>query len=210
MSTQRFGAAGRSPEFDLFAFDRYDRWALTAILGLTSVGAFAVNLARPLVGWAQGGDLRVPFVSDIAVSVLDGTELRHGPGSYDAIIPDPTATQRVLDLLPGLGWLALIVAGCWILLKVMDDVGKGDPFQPRNVRRLRVLAALIIAGWPLMAIFQDVAASLIIRSLDLGDPGLEPSFHLQFVPLFVGLVVALLAEAFKTGSRLRDDTDGLV
>ena len=30
------------------------------------------------------------------------------------------------------------------------------------------------------------------------------------MPMLAGLVVAMLAEAFKAGSRLRDDVDGLV
>ncbi len=208
MSTQTSGTAARKPKRDLLTFDRHDRWGLAALLGLASLGAVATTVVTPLVGWLQGGDLRVPFSSDIAVPVLDGMGLQHGPGDYDLIIPDPTATQRILDLIPGLGWLALIVAGCWILLRVMGDIGRGDPFAPDNVRRLRVLAVLVAIGWPVLAGLRFIASFVITTGLGLGNIGL--AFTVPFVPLVVGVVVALLAEAFKAGSRLRDDVDGLV
>ena len=36
------------------------------------------------------------------------------------------------------------------------------------------------------------------------------TIELPWVALVAGMVVAMLAEAFKAGSRLRDDVDGLV
>lgn len=208
MSTPTDGAAAPTPRRDVLAFDRYDRWGLAALLGLVAVGAVATTVVRPLVGWAQEGDVSVPLISDIEVPALDGTGLRHGPGDYDVIIQDPTVGQRVLDLLPGLGWLVLVVVGCWIVLKVMGDIGRGDPFQPRNVRRMRALAVLLVIGWPVLAALQAMASFAITTDLGLGDLG--QTFTFPFLPMLVGLVVALLAEAFKAGSRLRDDVDGLV
>lgn len=208
MSTSTPGATGPGPKRDRLAFDRYDRGGLAALLGLISIGAVATTVAAPLAGWVQGRDLRVPYFSDIEVPALEGTGLGHGPGNYDLIIPDPTAIQRVLDLLPGLGWLVLVLAGCWIVLKVMGDIGRGDPFQPRNVRRLRGLAGLLVIGWPVLAGLEVLASFVITTGLDLGDLG--QTFTVPLLPMLVGLVVALLAEAFNAGSRLRDDVDGLV
>jgi hypothetical protein len=210
MSTPTPGTAGPGPRRDLLAFDRYDRWGLAALLGLISVGAVAAAVVGPLTGWIQGRALRVPFFSDIEVPALDGTGLSHGPGDYDVIIHDPTVLQRVLDLLPGLGWLVLVLACCWIVLKVMDDIGRGDPFQPGNVRRLRVLALLLVIGWPVLVSLQVMASLAVTADLGLDDLGPRAGFTFPFLPVLVGVVVALLAEAFKAGSRLRDDVDGLV
>jgi hypothetical protein len=210
MTTPTTGATTPRDKRDRLAFDRYDRWGLAALLALISVGAVMAYVVGPLVAWAQGGELRVPFFSKIEVPVLDGTGLGHGLGDYDVIIPDPTNQQRVLDLLPGLAWLLLIVAGCWIVLRVMGAIGRGDPFQPRNVSRLRALAVLLVIGWPVVASLQAVVAFAILADLDLEEVGPRAAFTLPVLPILVGLVVALLAQAFKVGSRLRDDVDGLV
>ncbi|MEZ5094834.1 MAG: DUF2975 domain-containing protein [Nocardioides sp.] len=195
---------------DWLTFDRYDRWGLAGLLGLISVGAVAAYVVAPLARWASGSGLRVPFFSEVDVPALEGTGLRHGLGDYHVVIPDPTAGQRLLDLLPGLGWLALALACCWLVLRVMGDIGRGDPFQPGNVRRLRLLAALLVLGWPVVASLEAMTAFAILAELDLEGVGPRAAFTFPLLPMLVGVVVALLAEAFKAGSRLRDDVDGLV
>lgn len=198
------------PARDRLAFDRYDRWGLGALLGLFSAGAVAATVVAPLVAWARGSDLRVPFFSRVEVPALDSSGLRPGQGTYDLIVADAAPHLRVLDLLPGLGWLALIMTGSWIVLRVMGDVGQGDPFQQHNVRRLRILAGLLVLGCPVVASLQPVVTMAMLADLDLGDLTARAAFELPAFAMLVGVVVALLAEAFKAGGRLRDDVDGLV
>ncbi len=64
--------------------------------------------------------------------------------------------------------------------------------------------------WGLVFLLGAVAVLVLLGSLDLG--GLDVSFGLDlpWVPVLAGMVIAMLAEAFKAGSRLRDDVDGLV
>lgn len=210
MDDQTAGAPASRRERDVFAFDRADRWSLAVVLGLVSIVAAVTTVVGPLAGWAKGEALRVPFFSEVDVPALSGTGLGHGLGEYDLIIPDPTTAQRLLDLVPGLAWLALVVAACWLVLRVMGDVGRADPFQLRNVRRLRQLAALLAIGWPVLWIAQATIAFAILTDLDLGDVGPRAMVTFPLLPVLVGLVVALLAEAFKAGIRLREDVDGLV
>ncbi len=203
-------AAAATPRRDLLAFDRADRWGLAALLGLVSAGAFVGHVVVPLVGWASGGSLRVPFFSPVVVPALEGTGVGHGEADYDVVIAGPSVGMRLLDLLTGLVWLALVAAGCWLLLRVLTDIGRGDPFRPGNVRRLRAIAGLLVVGWPVAAGLQSVVAVALLADVDLGDLGPRATFTLPLVPMLVGLTVALLAEAFRAGSRLRDDVDGLV
>jgi hypothetical protein len=195
---------------DWLAFDRSDRVGLALLMVLVALGAAVTWLVRPLVEWAGGDALAVPFFSKVEVPGLAGTGLGHRGGRYDLLVPDPTTGQRLLDLLPGLGYLAIVVVAGYLLLRIMGDIGRGDPFRPHNVRRLRGLAALVALGWPIVFFAELTCRFTILTGLDLGDLGPRAAFDLPVVPVLVGTTIALVAEAFKAGSRLRDDVDGLV
>ena len=50
----------------------------------------------------------------------------------------------------------------------------------------------------------------LLSDVDLGGLGLSVVLDIPWPWFIAGMVVALLAEAFKAGSRLRDDVEGLV
>ena len=89
-------------------------------------------------------------------------------------------------------------------------MASGDPFGPLNVTRLRIVAAALYSACRWSTYSRCSSTRWCSVPSDLG--GLDPSFRLEipWVPMLAGLVVAMLAEAFKAGSRLRDDVDGLV
>lgn len=195
---------------DWMAFDRTDRWGLAILLGLVVVAAAVVDVVLPLLRWGAGDGIPLPFLSTVTVPELDAAGTSYGVASYDVTLADPSPAQRVLDLLPGLLTFGLIAAGCWLIIAVMATIASGDPFVAANVRRLRLLAALLLIG-PMVVLFVDLPVhGALLGSMDLG--GLDPAVSLELAwPSFIaGMVVALLAEAFKAGSRLRDDVEGLV
>ena len=144
----------------------------------------------------------MPFFSQVEVPGLAGTGLGHRDARYDLLVDDPTASQRLLDLLPGLGYLVIVVLAGYLVLRVMRDIGRGDPFRPHNVRRLRALAALLAFGWPVVVFAEVTCRFTLVSGLDLGDLGPRAAFDVPVLPLVVGITVALVAEAFKAGSRL--------
>lgn len=203
-------APEHEPRRDWFTFDRSDRWGLGILLGLVLVAAAVVDVVLPLLRWAAGEGIPVPFLSDVTVPELDAAGTTYGVAAYDVTLADPSTTQRVLDLVPGLLVVGLIATGCWLVIAVMGTIASGDPFVGANVRRLRQLAALLLIG-PIVVFFVDLPVNgALLSSVELG--GLDPATFLEPAwPAFIaGMVVALLAEAFKAGSRLRDDVDGLV
>lgn len=210
MNTSTPREAPQSARRDWLAFDRSDRVGLALLMVLVALGAAVTWLVRPLVEWAGGDALAVPFFSKVDVPGLAGTGLSHRDAHYDLLVQDPTTRQRLLDLLPGLGYLAIVLVAGYLLLRIMGDIGRGDPFQPHNVRRLRGLAALLALGWPIVFFAELTCRFTILTELDLGDLGPRAVFDLPVVPVVVGTAIALVAEAFKAGSRLRDDVDGLV
>jgi hypothetical protein len=195
---------------DRLAFDRSDRIGLVALLVAVVLGAAVTCLVVPVVSWVRGTALSVPFTSAVEVPGLDGTGLRWRAASYDLLVDDPSTRQRLLDLLPGLGYLAVVAAACWLVLRIIGDIGREDPFPPHNVRRLRVLAALLAFGWPVVFFAEATCRFTILTGLDLGDLGPRTSFTVPVLVVVAGVALALLAEAFKAGSRLRDDVEGLV
>jgi len=132
------------------------------------------------------------------------------PDNFDVIVRvrDASASQirwvAARDLVPGV----LIVAALWLLRQLLVSVRDGDPFSEENVRRLRVLGLIILAGVPLATLVASWCTSELAGSAHLPSAGI----HLS-IPggVFVGgLGAFVLAEVFAVGVRLRVDLDGTV
>ncbi|MBK6873226.1 MAG: DUF2975 domain-containing protein [Kineosporiaceae bacterium] len=195
---------------DRLAFDRWDRLGLAALLALVALAAIARSVVQPLAAWARGQELTVPYVSSITVPPLDAVGTRYGEGRYDLRLDDPTTTQRLIDLAPGLLLLVLILTACWLVFRLMRDIGRGEPFAPRNVARLRLLAAVLALGVPVEFVARGMSTMAMLSNADLGSLNPAGQVELPWLSVLAGMCLALLAEAFKAGSRLRDDVEGLV
>ena len=163
---------------------------------------------------AKGDPLRVPFFSEVEVPGLAAAGIRHSEADYSLLLPDPSTRQRLLDLAPGVGYVLLAAAIAWLLLRVMLTIGRGEPFDPANVRRLRALALVLVVGWTVVSFAEAAGTVAILADVDLDAAGVGggPRAALAFpvVPIVVGLATAMVAEAFKAGARLQDDLEGLI
>lgn len=201
--------AGSTASRDLLRFDRSDRIALTVLLALLGLAAVGAWLVAPVWAWIEGAALHTPYSAPVEVPSLQDAGVGHTDASFDLVVHDPSVGQRLLDLLPGLGFLVVAVAAGLLVLALMRDISRGDPFAPRNVTRLRALALLVAVGWTLVSLAGTVVDSVIVAGLDsVPDRGVQ--IGIPVLPVLVGVIVALVAEAFKAGSRLRDDVNGLV
>ncbi len=203
-------SARATPRRDLLAFDRFDRWGLVVLLGAVALGAILAGVVEPLADWVAGAPLTPVTESAVTVPPLDAAGVGYGPASYTVDAVDPSVGLRLLHLAPGVLGALLVVISCWCVVLLLRTVAAGDPFDPVNITRLRVVAFALVLGAPVVYLLQVVGDARALAGLDLG--GLEVTFTLSipWVPLVAGMVVAMLAEAFKAGSRLRDDVDGLV
>lgn len=200
--------ATQKPRRDLLAFGRSDRWGLALLLALVAVVTVVVQVVQPAARWVDGDPMPVGYAGRVGVPALDALGVRHEDGSVTALVPDPGTTVRVVDLLLGLCLSAVVLGGGWLVLRVMRDVAAGDPFRPANVTRLRVLAGLVAIALPAVWFGRaSVDAAALTR---LGPDLVVLVLDLPWLPVLAGTFVALLAEAFKLGGRLRDDVEGLV
>lgn len=200
-------AAGRR---DWFAFDRTDRVGLTVLLWIVGAVTVLAMTVAPVVEWLRGDALTVPFLTKVSVPELDTVGTAYGEGEVPLSLADPSVGQRLADLLPGVLVAAVTVASIWLLLRVLRAIGSGDPFGPGQVRRLRVLAGLLILGPAIAWGVGLVAHGILLGGVDLGGLPITVETELPWMPMIAGLVVALVAEAFKVGSGLRDDVEGLI
>lgn len=207
-STNSSGPA--QPTADRLAFDRADRIGLTILLWL--VGAVAVGglLGLPILRWIRGEAILLPLASNVSVPDLDRTGVAYSSAQYSVELATASVGQRLLDLLPGLVTATVVVTVIALFLKVMRSISAGTPFAGAQVRRLRQIAVLLVIGIPVAAAARLAADSALTGGMDLG--GLSPSATLEipWLPIVLGLVAALLGEAFKVGARLADDVEGLI
>lgn len=131
------------------------------------------------------------------------------PSRTRVVVWKPNARQRVgfagVPMLAGLLTLAVIA----LLLRVTRTLREGDPFIAINARRLYMIAALVGIGGQVTAFL-----SAWVRLDVLHHPNVAPyvirDADMTFVPLIAGLGVAVAAEVFRQGARLRDEVEGLV
>jgi len=118
------------------------------------------------------------------------------------------AAGDVGDLIPmlGVGVIYLILNASALLViigrlrRVFATLTAGDPFDPENVRRLRligfVLGGMEIARYAFGVIFEAVAPD--VSRLEGG---------INLTAWFAVLVVFVLAEVFREGARLRREAE---
>ncbi|MCW2773684.1 MAG: hypothetical protein JWN91_2010 [Nocardioides sp.] len=152
-----------------------------------------------------------------SIDVADGDRVglrQRGVHVYESAIRvdlERASTQLWLESLLPTVLLALAVAVIgFMLLRVFHETDAGQPFFDSSARRLRVVSAVIAVAAivvPLSSAFADEAV------LAVAQPRLEtngPDFAAVALWLVIALVVRVIAEAFRIGTQLRDDTEGLV
>jgi len=195
---------------DVLAFDRWDGMALRFVLWLIVAMGVGANVVQPIVTWVRGGSLSVSYPGTITVPELDRVGTAYGNGVYDVVIDDPTPWQRVADLVPGVLMSLLIVWVVVLLQRVLRHIVAGEQFAAGQVTRLRLVAFLLGLGVPLVFATEFIAGGVLLGSVDLGGMNIIADVAFPWLMLAAGMVVALLAEAFKSGAALRDDVSGLV
>ena len=129
---------------------------------------------------------------------------------------DPGA--RVLSLLSSVPMNLLLVVVIWFVRSIVrttigTDECDGDPFIAANVRRLRIIAAILLAA-PLVdagaRITDSEVLSRTIPKLPPATTVLELNVNAMLIYFGVGILMLVLAEVFKAGAQLRQDTEGLV
>ena len=136
-------------------------------------------------------------VPDFAAGFMDGftgewTDQDVGRTPGDWLV---SGTVAMATLALGLTWLIINR-----LRKIFAALVSGDPFDPANVRWLRTIGAAL-AGIELTGIILPLLAPRgPAESLGMEGPNIDVTAWLGV------LIVFILAEVFREGARMRDDT----
>ncbi len=191
-------------------------------------GAVAPILDRPGLGLL--GDTRpaVDAVVDFDVDFGDRFETRSGddgvvvdaatsqapveigaPVTAHFVFVEPSASQRVIWLIPSVLPPLLALAATWQVFAIVRTARRGDPFVAENERRLWILAFLIGLGGTLWSMVSGFSEMLLLQRSAAADMT-EIAATISFLPAIIGLGVAVLASVWRVGVDLRDDVDGMV
>jgi hypothetical protein len=109
-----------------------------------------------------------------------------------------------------------ICAGfAWFLLRqLLRSIAAGNPFAPANVTRLSGVASLLFLGGLAVAYLPVLAAARVLDRLGL-DGAASPlttteDLRAQVLGMLALFVFGAIARAFRQGTALARDADGLV
>ncbi|SOC57071.1 DUF2975 domain-containing protein [Ornithinimicrobium cerasi] len=191
---------------DRLRFDRLDRLATTVVLWFVVGGAAAYPLFVAL-DWALRRQVTLTGVPvDLGPQAAGVGEVVGGPAEAVVLVRDVGPGHFTLLMLSAVLAVVAAVWGAVLLSRFLRDLGAGAPFASANVRRLRVVALLLMLVPPVSEAVYSLARGMIVDAA--GGEG----FMLTFTPgwLVAGLLVAAVAQAFAAGTRLQDDVEGLV
>ncbi|HET9943314.1 MAG TPA: DUF2975 domain-containing protein [Terriglobia bacterium] len=125
-----------------------------------------------------------------------------------------TLGNKILSRLSAVPVDLLILAIVWLFRRVaLTAVGThgapGNPFIWANVRRLRIIAALLVL-WPVVGTWSSVAELTLVSQTLNEFSMLEWDTNGLALGFGMGFVLAVLAEVFAAGIRLQEEVEGLV
>jgi len=123
-----------------------------------------------------------------------------------------TITEQLLsrgaDLITGL----CLLWGALVVRRLVLSISRGQPFQRGNPARVTQLAGLIVAATVAVGVLPYLAAHRVLGRLGLSGPASPLYAHLAIAaaPLLVALFLLVIAQAFRRGAELAQDTEGLI
>jgi len=149
---------------------------LAIVLG----GFLFIILSIGLLGSLNGGELDLPLVEARADGVPAGRLV--------------AALVGLAVFAPGIAYI------CAQLRKILSTLAEGDPFVPENAPRLNQIAVAI----GLIEIIRMCSVLVLAATVDLGE-GYVANININLAVWGAVIVLLILAQVFKEGTRLREE-----
>jgi hypothetical protein len=200
---------------------------------LLVVGAIAAvgGVAYAVNGATQApGNVLVPVSLDLGLGEAGGSGHPVPVEVAGVDLPDATRLQAVedgmvlVDHTGGSRWTGFLARGdaalgglavglCALLLApVLTSLAAGEPFRRGNAARIGATAATILVAGTVAPLLPQAAALGVLDRLGLATPGspFVVGMTWDLAPLGVAALVFAVAEAFRRGAQIAEDTAGLV
>lgn len=165
------------------------------------------ELQLPALAWQQTSSGTVDAATGLPpVSITPPVQATVSWPGYDGFSP----AEMLVWVAPALIGSAAVIAGSWLLLRVVRSARTGEVFTMSNAVRLRWLAVVIAVGGLIHNAFAGWGPNWILSNSAAADHLDTSTYTMSVAPLFVGLVIAAVAIIWEHGVRLASDADGLV
>ena len=149
---------------------------LAIVLGLILFFILGIGL----LGSLNGGEIDLPLVEARAEGVPAGRIV--------------AALVGLVVFAPGIAYI------CAQLRKILSTLADGDPFVPENAPRLTQISIAIA----LIEIIRMCSVLILAATVDLGE-GYVANININLAVWGAVIVLLILAQVFKEGTRLREE-----
>ncbi|MEU6237599.1 DUF2975 domain-containing protein [Kitasatospora sp. NPDC047058] len=177
-------------------------------VGLVRILLPGLGIVTPF-GPANTREVLLDSAARLPGDVTTGAVTLRGSGHAELAFTDPGLGQRLLLVLPELANGLLVVAILFILLRMARTFRDGDFFVPQNTRHITLVALVLLLTGTLVPLLEMTTTNLLARGLPMAD-AIAPAHGFAVQPVFLALLAGAAAAAFRAGTRLRADTEGLV
>ncbi|MBC8345295.1 MAG: DUF2975 domain-containing protein [Candidatus Marinimicrobia bacterium] len=171
---------------------------LGPVLGITE---YSSGLVTP-IEFSVNEQGTATFDSDQTVPV----KINHAKGFFKIDRPVPTMLMVVFFLL-NLVVSGLILWVIYALWKIVQSVRQKNPFIVKNGRRLRIIAFSMIGIELIQGLANLIKMLYLEPRLNFDTILVQSKIHISFHVIVAGLVILVIAEAFRIGAELKEEQE---
>jgi hypothetical protein len=91
----------------------------------------------------------------------------------------------------------------YLMMRILDPVGAGEPFHQRIPSRLRMIGCVVVIG----SLLRTVFCAALLNLGTVVESGARFSWAIDIDAIFMGILLVILAEVFRRGYVLKTESE---
>ena len=91
----------------------------------------------------------------------------------------------------------------YLLMRILEPVGGGEPFHPKMPNRLRMMGCAVVIG----SLLRTVFCVELLKMGTVPESSAHFSWAIDFDAIFMGILLVVLAEVFHRGYALKTESE---